>query len=177
MFMRLRSNELRIKRGMKKVAMIMKRYLIPFVILGFLQGCTRTVNCYPIRGPLYDSGKIQPIQAKFFDTGFGDSRAKVELVTPWGEKCIGEYSMARNDTWSLGFGSANVVNTSNLGSLWTTVYGNNFTLNTSGKNYGMATLIGDQGTVIEAEFISGGISGHGFGVAKDNRDNYYRIHF
>jgi len=148
----------------------MKRLYILCIALIFVQGCTRTVNCYPVRGPLYDSGKIQPIQAKFFDTGF-------ELVTAWGEKCVGEYSMARNDSWSFGFGSANAVNTSNLGTLWTTVYGNNFTLNTSGTNTGMATLIGDQGTVIEAEFISGGISGHGFGVAKDNRGNYYRIHF
>jgi hypothetical protein len=36
-------------------------------------------------------------------------------------------------------------------------------------------MIGDKGTVIEGEFICGG--GHGYGVAFDNKGNYYRLHF
>ena len=131
-------------------------YLLMIITCFLLQGCTRTVNCYPVSGPLFESGKIQPMKATFFDSGFGDSRAKVEAMTPWGEKCVGEYSMVRNESLSVGLGSANAISTSNLGTAWTTVYGNSFVINTSGKNTGMATLIGDQGTVIEAEFIAGG---------------------
>jgi hypothetical protein len=41
----------------------------------------------------------------------------------------------------------------------------------------MATLIGDKGTIIVVEYFVNAWTSHGFGIAKDNKGNLYRVQF
>lgn len=145
-------------------------FCLPLIV----QSCTLTASCYPVSGPLHDSGMIRPVEITFFRSPLGQPRGKLECMTPWGEKCAGEYSIAVDQSVSFGFGTANAVSASRLGKAWATAYGSNFALDASNCR-GTATLIGDQGTTVEAEFVCGG--GHGYGVAEDSKGNYYRVHF
>jgi agmatine/peptidylarginine deiminase len=41
----------------------------------------------------------------------------------------------------------------------------------------MATLIGNKGTIIVVDYFVNAWTGHGFGIAKDNKGNLYRVQF
>lgn len=93
----------------------------------------------------------------------------IEVTLPTGEYCKGEYTVVTQ-------GSRTALSTQWNG-LYSSIYGTAYgsTIQTAGE--GMATAIGDKGTVLEVNFIADTSTGHGFGVAKDNKGNVYRLQF
>lgn len=44
-------------------------------------------------------------------------------------------------------------------------------------NRGEAIIVGNKGTIIEVEFYTGSGTANGFGLAKDNHGNIYKVLF
>jgi hypothetical protein len=58
------------------------------------------------------------------------------------------------------------------------VYGTGVTVaKMPGVVRGEAVLVGERGTVMQVEFYTGSGTGHGTGVATDNRGNVYKVLF
>ncbi len=57
------------------------------------------------------------------------------------------------------------------------IMGNYTVGNKPGENRGQAIVIGERGTVIEVEFYTGSGTANGFGLAKDNKGNIYKVLF
>ena len=89
---------------------------------------------------------------------------------PDGEWCSGQWSSAAGAQVSTTRGS--------LFGQYGSVHGTATTVSTgSGQNPGVAFLICDRGRTIEVEFVTGAGTATGFGFAKDNRGNVYRVLF
>lgn len=142
----------------------MRRHLaIILIICIFLYGCaTIPINIYPVEGPLAGKGVI--LKSKYVNTGTG--HGTIEVVMPDGEVCKGEYSTVAGGVTGWLF------STQQYNSLW----GSSFMSVVENRQYGQATLIGDKGTIIQVEYFTS-VTGHGFGLGKDNKGNIYKIQF
>jgi hypothetical protein len=102
----------------------------------------------------------------------------IALSLPDGEHCTGKWSSIA--PMSVGFSTAAASGsaTNGMASVWTTVFGSGFSMrNLPGVNKGEAMLVGDRGTVIQVEFYTGSGTANGSGVAKDNKDNIFKVLF
>ena len=127
---------------------------------------------YPVQGPLAAQTPPPVLTAKFSGTRSG----KVTLVQPNGESFRG--------TWE--FVTPSFVNAKapgspasyppqpNLAFAWDAVYGHGYFLaKVLGKQLKQAVVTGDQGTVLQLEYVSAEIFLDG--VAVDNRGNIYKV--
>jgi hypothetical protein len=89
---------------------------------------------------------------------------------PSGEKLKGEYSVTRGGSASWGSIYASVYGPEGA----TTATGNGSRLAVSIRGQGTLILTGDQGTIMNCEFIS---SGHGSGACVDNHEVKYKLLF
>jgi hypothetical protein len=139
-----------------------------FAIIFTVIGCSTTANLYPVQGPL---AQIKPISViKAHVNGIMGNTGKISLVLPDGEKCEGR--------WSSAAGTSVNVGTVNLFSQYGSVFGTGFSVaNNPGVNRGEAIIVGEKGTVIEVEFYTGSGTANGFGLAKDNHGNVYKVLF
>lgn len=137
--------------------------------LSLLCSCStiRPATLYPVSGPIFDAGRVQPLTGTFIDNYSGIGKCSVTL--PDGQVCNGEWSMV-----------VNTVNTSAslmLGDAWGTLYGDSIGFASGGQRPGMATLICPGNNVLQIAFLAGGSAGHGIGVGTDTVGNYYKVHF
>ena len=94
----------------------------------------------------------------------------ITLTMPDGETCTGQWSSAAGMSVSHSSGT--------LFSQYGSAYWSGYSVgNKPGENRGQAIIIGDRGTVIEIEFYTGSGTASGFGLAKDNKENIYRVLF
>lgn len=148
----------------QKALMLMR--LCPFGLLLGIMGCSLNSTMVPVSGPA--AAKGQAINATF--TWNGTGHGQIEMTLPSGEVCKGSYS-----TIADGF------STSASGSffsqqLYATYHGSAATI--ANKQYGQALLTGDKGTTMQVEYFTSAMSPtHGYGLAKDNRGNIYRLIF
>ena len=144
------------------------KFLAPFALIVVIIGCSTTANLYPVQGPMAQIKPIPVIKARV--SGIMGNTGGISLVLPDGEKCDGK--------WSSAAGSSVNVGTVNLFSQYGSVFGTGFSVsNNPGVNRGEAIIIGEKGTVIEVEFYTGSGTANGFGLAKDNRGNIYKVLF
>ena len=135
-----------------------------FLVLSILTSCNVTLELYPIKGPLSTTIPIKVLRAKATNV-IGNS-GKCFLTLSDGEKCTGR--------WSSTAGVRKSINNSGL----LLSYGQELGLSPRGnENRGFAMLLGNKGTSIEIEFLNGAGTAHGFGVAKDNKGNIYKVLF
>lgn len=140
----------------------MKNLLI-FIVLIVFSSCV-TLELYPVKGTASTQVPITVIKAKA--KGIMGNSGKVILTMPDGEVCKGRWSSTAGVK-----GSRN-----NVGLL--VDYGQELGLSPRGnENRGYAMAVGRKGTSMEIEFLTGAGTAHGFGVAKDNRGNVYRVLF
>lgn len=136
-----------------------------------LAGCARQANVFPTSGPMAEAGQIQPVKMIFHGLA---TTGECDVTLPTGELCKGNYSMALNQAqvWGVGGGVAQWQH------VWGQVWGANYQsrVYSAGLQYGMASLAGDKGTILEIQFVMGNMDGHGFGVAKDNRGNFFKLY-
>lgn len=127
-------------------------------------GCTKDARLYDM-----SSGKVAAL--KYITTGHGKGRMSGML--PSGEVLTGEYVAVTNVE-------------AGWGSIYASVYGPNgnaaangnaIAIKGSGRGEGTAILTGNEGAVINCEFIFSTWSGHGAGACKDNHENKYKLMF
>lgn len=147
----------------------MKRMLYILIMWVFLSGCaTVPINIYPVEGPLAGKGII--LKSKYVYTGTG--HGPIEVVMPDGEVCKGEYSTIAGGVTGTSFGFGGLFTAQQ----YTSLLGSGFMSAVENKQYGQATLIGDKGTIVQVEYFTS-LTGHGFGLGKDNKGNIYRIQY
>ena len=136
-----------------------------FILVAFVfSSCSITLDLYPAKGPLSNQVPIKVIKAKA--TNVTSNSGRCFLTLPDGEYCEGRWSS-----------TAGVKGSPNNYSLLLT-YGQELGLAPRGnENRGYAMLLGTKGTSIEIEFLTGAGTAHGFGVAKDNHGNLFRVLF
>jgi hypothetical protein len=141
----------------------MKKYiLIPIAI--FVFGCSTTATLFPTEGPMSKQMPIPTIDAKV--KGILGNSGDMYCTLPDGEVCKGKWSVVA--PVSAGFVQGSLLGT----------YASAYGIQTSGKeNRGQAMLFGNKGTSIEIEFLVGSGTASGYGVAKDNKGNVFRVLF
>jgi hypothetical protein len=140
----------------------MKNLLI-FIVLILFSSCV-TLELYPVKGTASTQVPINVIKAKA--KGVMGNSGKVILTMPDGEVCKGRWSS-----------TAGVIGSRNNVGL-VVDYGQELGLSPRGnENRGYAMAVGKKGTSMEIEFLTGAGTAHGFGVAKDNKGNVYRVLF
>jgi hypothetical protein len=138
--------------------------VILFLVSIALTSCSITLELYPAKGPLSSQIPIKVIKATATNVTSNSGRCFLTLSN--GEYCEGRWSS-----------TAGVKGSPNNYSLLLT-YGQELGLTPRGnENRGYAMLLGTKGTSIEIEFLTGAGTAHGFGVAKDNRGNLFKVLF
>ena len=100
------------------------------------------------------------------------SHRKIEVTMPDGEVLVGKWSSIRNDSVSMGFGSA----TATAGGTTATAFGNSMGYTTGGAGYAHAILKSSKpGSKLMMEFSAQfdtvhGNGGHGTAVSNDGRE-------
>lgn len=143
--------------------MIRALLLLPVVLLC---SCTITADLYPVEGPYAQSQPVPVLKAKVH--GVLGNSGKIDLRMPTGELCKGRWSSVAPASSGINVG----VNVS-IGAAspdWKDMI-------QPGKNRGEAYLIGDRGTTLEVVFFTGAGTASGFGEARDNRGNRYKVLF
>ena len=144
------------------------KQIIALLLFILLAGCSTKANFYPVQGPLSEQTPISVIVANV--DGIMGNTGNISLTMPDGEHCKGK--------WSSAAGVSVTVGTVNLFSQYGSVFGSGFSAsNTPGVNRGEAILLGDRGAKIEVEFYTGSGTANGYGLAKDNRGNIYKLLF
>lgn len=143
--------------------------LITYITLVLLvTGCTTTASLYPVKGPLSEQKPLQVLTAHV--DGIMGNTGSISLTMPDGELCKGKWSSAAG--MAVGYGTVNLF------SQYGSVFGSGFSVaNQPGVNRGEAIIVGNKGTIIEVEFYTGSGTANGFGLAKDNHGNIYKVLF
>jgi hypothetical protein len=161
----------------------MKTTLV-FLMLGLslMSACLLrpTVQLYPVHGPLSAQTPLPVFPGKV--TGLVNS-GNISFVMRDGEVCKGRWTRVVPVKTPNGAMTANTQATDDMPSVWDTVYGPGFYVShVLGTNYhAQAKITGDRGTVVNVEFYRAdpgreNIS-HLFGVARDDKDNIYKMVF
>lgn len=134
-----------------------------------LGGClTQTVNMYPVQGPLSKQIPL-PVVAAVAD-GIAGNTGDITLTMPDREACKGKWSSAAPQQVAVSSGS--------LFSMYGSLAGYSVTAgNVPGVNRGEAFIACDRDTTIQLEFFTGSGTANGYGVAKDSRQNVYKLIF
>lgn len=125
------------------------------VIVLPLCGCDREAHLYNL-----DTGAMTVLRYTA-----GKSRGSLSGAFPSGEKLTGEYSTVTNAAVA-----------------WGSIYGSVYSASGSavavgGRQTGTAILTGDKGSVLDCEYVSGALSGHGTGACRDNHGGKYKLLF
>lgn len=143
----------------------MKMILSLFALLAAtLCGCSVTASLYPVEGPLSKVTPLPIIKATVHGV-LGDS-GDIDLTMPDGEVCEGQWS-------STGGVSASYK----AGSLFSQYGGEYWAGYNIDGNRGQAIAVGERGRVIEVEFYTRPGTASGFGIARDNKGNVYKVFF
>jgi hypothetical protein len=139
--------------------------IIVFSIL--FTNCSTTAFLYPVEGPLSQPPSyVLPAKVN----GILGSSGTITMKLKDGEYCEGRWSSAAGAGVSVGTGS--------LIGQYGAVYGFNTSISTGrGQNPGQAMLMCTRGRTIQVEFITGAGTASGFGIAKDNRGNIFKVIF
>jgi hypothetical protein len=143
-------------------------------------GCSHSARLYPVQGPLSAQTPLPVLVAKI--TG-AFTPGDISVVLSDGEKCKGRWAMVPRAQVPKGANTASAPTTNGMSSVWDTVYGSGFyvahVLGT--RLYAQAVVTGNQGTVLNVEMYKpeGEHEGNPVsavkGVAKDNKDNIYKL--
>jgi hypothetical protein len=117
-----------------------------------------SVPAFACKGHLYNltSGQVTEIKC---------GHRKASGTLPSGEKLAGEYVTIVNA--AVGWGS-----------IYSSVYSASSTaVSVAGQNRGTVIMTGNQGTILNCEYLSSSWSGHGAGAGEDNQGVKYKLMF
>lgn len=148
--------------------MKLKSSLALLVLALAAHGCSITATMIPVEGPMSQLRPVPVIEAKV--DGVMGRTGPISITMPDGEECSGRWSSAAGTGVSYGWG--------NLIGTYGSAYASGVSMSPgSGQNPGQAVLTCGRGTTIQVEFVTGAGTTHGFGFAKDNNGNVYRLLF
>ena len=158
----------------------MKRAIVPAVLMlvSFVgcipEGVVRGAALMPAAGPMFEA-RAGELRVVFSQATTG--RGTLTVTMPDKESLSGEYRTLDRFSMDAAEGSGNpgkgqVVITP---AEWKALYGQSDMI--SGQINGEAMCRGDRGTVLRVQYVVDPFDNKGFGVAKDNRGNLYRLRF
>jgi len=154
----------------------MRQFLLPLLVCAITTSCSITANLYPLEGPLSRVSPLPVIPAKVSNVT-ADS-GPITLTMPDGEICTGRWSVVAPKFAAYGSHSGSGTVSSGLNQAFVTAHGSSVVHGIKpGINKGQAMLTGDRGTVMEVVFLVGSGTASGYGAAKDNRGNIYKLLF
>jgi hypothetical protein len=143
-----------------------------------LSGCDVRASLYPVQGPLSKQTPLPVYAARI--KGFNGPGRDVSVVFNEGEVLSGRWQVVPGARASKGAATAGAPATKNLSAEWDIVYGSGYYVaRILGKSYDRAVVTGNRGSVLTVEiYTPETIKGEGIkGVAKDNRDNVFKLVF
>lgn len=153
-----------------------------FILLGIsmMLGCTRAVRFYPVQGALSAQTPSPVLVGKVTGT-FMPKDISVALSD--GEVCTGHWVIVHPVQVPKGATTATAAPTNGMPSAWDTVYGAGFYVShvLGARLYAQAAATGDRGTVLNVEMYQPANEHEATtadsvkGVAKDNKDNIYKL--
>jgi len=136
--------------------------------LALLPGCTTQLSFYPLEGPL--SKEVPLLVLLATASGIDGNTGKLTLTMPDGEACSGR--------WSSAAGAGVTLSSMSLIGTYGSIYGTGASVSTgTGQNPGQAFMSCSKGRTFQIEFVTGAGTANGFGFAKDNQGNVYRVLF
>jgi hypothetical protein len=143
--------------------------------ISLMLGCSRAYRFYPVQGPLYAQTPSVVLVAKL--TG-AISSGSISVVLSDGEVCKGHWAEVPPVQVPKGANTA-IATADSMSSVWDTVYGSGFYVShVLGARSARAVVSGNRGTVFNVEMYATPEGEHNFvikGVAKDNKDNIYKV--
>lgn len=156
--------------------MHIRKPTLALILAVTLAACSTTANMYPISGPMAEQKPLPVLSVKV--NGISGNSGTLSTTLPDGETLTGKWSSIAPMSYGMTTGTASGSVTDGMNTVWASVYGTGFSAsNVPGVNKGEAMLIGDRGTVMHVEFLTGSGTANGTGVAKDNRGNIYKVLF
>jgi hypothetical protein len=146
-----------------------------------LVGCSHTARLYPVQGALSAQTPLPVLVAKI-TTGALYPK-DISVVLSDGEVCKGHWVIVPQAQISKGANTASAPATNGMSSVWDTVYGSGFYVShvLGARAYAQAVATGDRGTVLNVEMYRP-LDEHEKtpvdsikGVARDNKDNVYKL--
>jgi hypothetical protein len=149
--------------------------------VSLMVGCSATARFYPVQGPLSSQ---TPLPVPVAKVTFGVNPGNISVVLGDGEVCKGRWAVVPRGQVPKGAAAANALTAIGMQPEWDTVYGPGFyvahVLGT--KYYAQVMATGNRGTVLNVEmYRPENVEEHGNliaavkGVAKDNKDNIYKL--
>ncbi|MBZ5528881.1 MAG: hypothetical protein LAN71_13390 [Acidobacteriia bacterium] len=147
-----------------------------------LCGCINFARLYPVRGPLSDQTPPPILHARVTEI-FNSGNISVTLAD--GEVCKGHWRLVRQDLATTGPHAPSAPESNSLSAEWDAVYGPGyFVANILGTRFlARSVLSGNRGSILTVEMYKpdnappGSSPGVIKGVAKDNKDNIYKLTF
>ncbi len=156
------------------------RLVLLLLCVSTLSGCA-TARLYPVQGPLATQTPSPVYVAKF--TGAFNS-GNFSVVLGDGEVCKGRWAQVPRPKTSDATTPATAVPANNLAAEWDTVYGTGFYVAhvLGARLYARSVVTGNRGTVLNVELykpnsVENTTTAAIKGVAKDNKDNIYKVAF
>ena len=158
------------------------RLFVVLLAVSILSGCYANARFYPVKGPLAAQAPLPVFTAKM--TGLGNS-GDISLALADGETGIGHWTRVAPVQSPNGAVTSNASANSSMAALWDIIYGPGFYVShvLGTRLYAEAVVTGDRGTVLNVEFYRDEREHHDDssrglkGVAKDNKDNIYKVVF
>jgi hypothetical protein len=144
------------------------RVLLLFLALPVFAACSTIFSFYPVEGPLSKAIPLPIIKASV--TELYKNTGGITLTMPDAESCSGQ--------WSIAGGSTSTFTSGTMYTRYGPVYMSGMTTYPmGGVTPGQAILTCNRGTLIEVEFYTGNGVSNGFGFAKDNKGNVFKLLF
>lgn len=140
--------------------------------------CNHTARLYPVQGPLSVQKPVPVMIAKITGTF---TPGDISVVLSDGEVCKGHWNILNPAKPARNSNTATAADNS-MSSAWDTIYGPGFYVSRvlGAQYYAQAVVTGNRGTILNVEMYrpsDDAEKGIGVvkGVAKDNRDNLYKL--
>ena len=158
------------KKRFLRPILILLTVLLPSMLACISQGVVRSGSLVPALGPLAQSG-AQPLRIIFNGAASGSGSFQVTLTG--GEVIQGNYATMSSFSTDAAGGEQSPGQTVITGDDWQHLYGNPDAM--LGQISGQGAGSGDKGTLLKMQYVVDAMDNRGFGVAKDNRGNLYRL--
>lgn len=146
----------------------MKRSLSACLMLVALGACTRRFTLYPVEGPL--SHETPVVVMTGVADGLSRGTGTLRAVLPDAGTCEGQWAASARSE------SVSTISGGLIGTYGSTYFaGTGVTVDGRGIRCA-GVLICSDGRVVDMDFVAAP-GAHGFGIARDNRGNVYRLIF
>lgn len=160
----------------------MNRWTIfALLCVSILSGCTATARLYPVQGPLSTQTPPPVYVGKMTD---GLHSGAFSAVLNDGEVFKGRWELVRRPNNAKDAAATGAPSAGSMSAEWDLVFGQGFYVAhvLGARLYGRAELTGSRGTILNVELYKSDNAkedapGSVKGVAKDNKNNIYKVAF